>query len=263
MKPLSDRSRRLVPLFILLATLAAAPVYAACTNPAGNEADRFYNASYHTYQFCDGTNWIAYKSGAAWTSQANFNPTIPGGSGFFVLSGGTYQGNLGGRSGANATCLTDLTTNTGWRGYSTANSRGQLISSKVFAFLCDSSTCTNLNASTTYFFANAGNSSAGGASFTTDGSGDGPNDSADWGAANYFGGSYPYWTANTGNSTTAWGTTTNGSSALCNAGGVAWSGNGSYLGGQVGLSANTGSARWLADAYGCQSSINLICFVNP
>ncbi len=50
----------LVLLLILLASLAARPVYAACANPAGNEAAIFYNADYHTYQYCNGTSWKAF-----------------------------------------------------------------------------------------------------------------------------------------------------------------------------------------------------------
>ncbi len=50
----------LVLLLILLASLAARPVYAACANPAGNEGDIIYNADYHTYQFCNGTSWTPF-----------------------------------------------------------------------------------------------------------------------------------------------------------------------------------------------------------
>ena len=52
------------------------------------------------------------------------------------MSYGTWNGNLGGEIGANAKCYSDLTTNTGWMGYSTANSNGQLIVDKVKAFVC-------------------------------------------------------------------------------------------------------------------------------
>lgn len=31
----------------------------ACSNPNGNEADQFYNQAYHTWQFCNGSNWVA------------------------------------------------------------------------------------------------------------------------------------------------------------------------------------------------------------
>jgi hypothetical protein len=56
---------RLPPLLILLACLGAGPVQAACTNPAGNEADIIYNKDYHTFEFCNGTNWKAWGAGGA------------------------------------------------------------------------------------------------------------------------------------------------------------------------------------------------------
>ena len=88
------------------------------------------------------TQWtgsvMGYCNGSAWTKfepvQSTPVETAPAGSGYFVLSGGTYTGNLSDTSGLDSTCLTDLTTNTGWQGYSTAHSNGQLISLKVFAF---------------------------------------------------------------------------------------------------------------------------------
>jgi hypothetical protein len=49
---------------LLLACLAAGPAYAGtCTNPTGNEADEIYNEDYHTYQFCNGTNWTPFGTG--------------------------------------------------------------------------------------------------------------------------------------------------------------------------------------------------------
>jgi hypothetical protein len=51
-----------LPLLLLcgLACLAAGPVYADCTSPAGNERDIIYNNGFHTYQFCNGTNWMPF-----------------------------------------------------------------------------------------------------------------------------------------------------------------------------------------------------------
>ena len=147
-----------------------------------------YDATNNLLEFCNGTAWTDMEP-----VQSTPVETAPAGSGYFVLSHGTYSGNLGGLSGADSTCLTDLTTNTGWQGYSTAHSNGQLVASKVHAFLCDASTCNNLMPLTNYYFANAGNSSAGGAYFTTNSSNVGPNDSNSWAAANYFFGTYSYW----------------------------------------------------------------------
>ncbi len=149
-------------------------------NSAGNEGDVIYNAAYSTYQFCNGTSWIPYGGGGS--CGATYSPTVPSNSGYFVMSGGTYTGNLGNLPGANSICLTDLTTNTGWMGYATANANGQLVASKVLAFLCDGAICNNLMPVTTYYFANAGNAAAGGASFMTNSSGFGPGDNADWAA---------------------------------------------------------------------------------
>ena len=45
---------------LLLCVLSVSPVHAGtCSNPTGNEADRIYNGTYHTYQFCNGTNWMS------------------------------------------------------------------------------------------------------------------------------------------------------------------------------------------------------------
>jgi hypothetical protein len=186
-----------------------------------------------------------------------------------VLSHGTYTGGFdtcgagAELSCADALCLSDLTTNTRWRGYSTANSNGQLVAAKVHSFLCTNPACTNLMPLATYVFPNGGDSSAGGASFTTDASGVGPNDSADWSAANYFNGTYTYWTGNASNSATTWGTANSGTIFnACDAGGQFWLG-GSGQSGSFGQSANTNGNRWIAAAATCNNSYQLICFVNP
>jgi len=97
------------------------------------------------------------------------------------MSKDTWNGDLysvagaGGLSPLNAAdklCLRELTTLTSWQGYSAAKSKGQLVASKVHAFLCNGgSGCNNLRPETTYYFANAGDSTVGGASFTTDSNG--------------------------------------------------------------------------------------------
>jgi hypothetical protein len=248
---------------LLLACLAAEPAYAgSCSSPAGNEADIVYNSASHTYQFCNGTNWLAYTgSGACTIATAGYSPTSPSNSGYFVLSSGTYNGALGGPSGADATCLTELTTNTGWLGYSTANTNGQLVATKVHAFLCDSAICTNLMPATTYLFANAANTS-GGASFTTDSTGLGPGDSANWSGATYFGATYSYWAARNSTSNTQWANTTLITSNFgCPANWTVGTAGGNL--GDIGTSANTTSARWASGNAACNQTEHLICFVNP
>ena len=248
----------------LITCLAAGPAYGGtCVSPAGNEADIVYNSAYHTYQFCNGTSWMAYGGGGTCTpASSGYSPTVPSGNGYFVLSHGTYNGNLGGTgpAGVDATCLTDLTTNTGWIGYSTANSNGQLVADKVHAFICQSAYCGNLIPLTTYYFANALNSSAGGASFTTDSIGDGPNDSADWAAANYFSGTYDWWSARASFSNTAWQPTWDTLNTDC----TNWTTSSGATFGNVGVTANTTNLRWSANgSAACSTTLHIICLVNP
>jgi hypothetical protein len=202
----------------------------------------------------------AYNA-TAWTAlvQSQTTPvvTASAGSGYFVMSGTTWNGAPGSRAAADALCLTELTsTYTGWQGYSTANSRGQLIASKVHAFICDVGACNSLVPLTTYYFASAANSSAGGAWFTTDSSGNGPQDSAPWTAANYFSGTYNYWTNRNPGTNTLWPSTSssNNCSGLTNASGT----------GITATSGSTTSSRWgIVNAFSCSTSLNYICFVNP
>lgn len=168
-----------------------------CSNPAGREADEFYNKDYHTYQFCNGTNWVPF-GGASWQAA----PTAS--TGYFVMSKGTYNGDIDGYASAggntdlaaaDAICMSELTTNTGWKGYAEALADGKLVSGNVHAWLCDYTTCNNLAANTMYYFADANNSTHGGNIFTTIGGGDGPNSApVDWSQASYFGSGYSYWT---------------------------------------------------------------------
>src|SRR5262245_11583714 len=88
---------------------------------------------------------------------------------YLVVTNGTWGGNLGGVSGANSKCLTDLPTYD-WRG----KSQVTLNSSTVHAFLCDGTTCNNLLASTGYTFAVSNIPSYGGQSIFTNSSGSGP-----------------------------------------------------------------------------------------
>ena len=251
---------------MLLTWLAAGPVYAACTSPAGNERDIIYNGDYNTYQFCNGTRWMGYGGGSSCTASGGYNPTAPSGSGYFVLTSTTWNGNLGGLSGADAKCLTELTANTAWMGYATANSNGQLVATKVHAFLCAGSNyspgmCNNPMPLTTYYFSNAGNGAAGGASFTTDSNGLGPGDSANWSAANYFSGSYDYWTDRAYTSSALWaasGRYAPGESCS------SWSTASSGSSGGIGNAGQTDQSRWNTNSDPtCDNTYRLICMVNP
>lgn len=247
-------------LLILLACLAAPHALANCTSPAGKEADVLYNKDFHTYQFCNGTAWIAMGPGGCFAPQSGaYQPTIPSGSGYFVLTKSSFAGNAHTTLPEwDSVCLTELTTNTGWKGYSTANSNGQLVASKVYAFACEGyagTQCNNLMPVTTYYFANAGDSSAGGASFTTDSSGDGPNDSADWAAANYFNGPYTYWTWHPQpNTAMAWSETNN----------KGYWGIDDSTNAEVGAAGYTNGNRWTSTtANFSNGSYPIICYVDP
>lgn len=217
-----------------------------------------------SFQGCNGTSWSALVQ-----VQSTTPPTAPSGSGYFVLTKTTWDGNLGGKVGADAKCLTELSsTNTTWAGYSTANSNGQLISAKVHAFFCTGNNCTNLMPLTTYYFAYAGNSSVGGASFTTDSSGFGPYDSISWAAANRFGGTFTYWTGRAGCTSTAWCNSASNSGDDSNNCLGYTSNSSSYGTGSYGSSAATDAGRWDGGYYpnsngGCANTLNLVCFVNP
>lgn len=230
----------------------------SCSNPTRPEGALFYNTAYHVLEFCNGSGWQAVGGTAKLVA--------PAGSGYFVLTKTTFSGSLGGLSGANAACLTDLTTNTGWWGYAQAQAAGQLTSSKVFAFLCDGSTCNSLQATTAYYFANSNDSSAGGASFITNASGNGPNDSTAWGQSDHFGGnvvgsitlSAPWSGRGTG-SVTTWPAT----SAVDTC--TNWTTNSGAVNGQAGIvGSQANSSRWsYPTVRACNNALPLICVVNP
>ena len=55
-------------LLFALIFLVAAQARAGCTNPTNNEGDMTYNHTFHTMQFCDGTNWYSMKGGGGGSS---------------------------------------------------------------------------------------------------------------------------------------------------------------------------------------------------
>ena len=52
-------------LLFALIFLAAGPARADCSNPADPEKSMVYNNDYHTYQFCNGTQWLSMGGGGA------------------------------------------------------------------------------------------------------------------------------------------------------------------------------------------------------
>lgn len=176
-------------------------------------------------------------------------------SGYFVLtSSSTYTGSLGGLAGANASCLTDLTNNN-WLGKG-----GVLLdSSHVRSFLCDGTTCNNLNPNTTYKFAISGDTVNGGTTFTTDATGAGPNDANDWTGATYFNAAIFFWTGRLAGTATLWSMSPDTSNHCVGFTSAA----GNPTKGMQGQASSTTSTRWASGGIACSSSKYLICFVNP
>lgn len=236
------------------------PLYlgtSSATCDASHEGLHRYNNG--TVEFCNSYSWtplVVVKPAQV--------PTASSGTGYLVLSHTTWNGNLGGQVGANAKCFTELTsTYTSWRGYSTANSNGQLTTAKVHALFCDAAYCMNLMPLTTYAFAYANNGTPGGATFTTDSNGLGPNDSANWSGATYFGGSYDYWMNMAAVTSTQWYGAPNGNIYGQYRNCSQWTDGTSGQSGEYGSSANTDEGRWTYTTTTCDNAKRLVCFVNP
>lgn len=218
-----------------------------------------YNATTRLTEYCDGGTWTQASQ-----TQSAGGPDAPAGSAYFVLTNTTYTGNLGGLAGADSACLTEIgTTNTSWRGYSVANSRGMINSTYVKAFLCDQDVCNRTKPSTSYNFAYANSATPGGASFTTDNGGLGPNDSYLWSAANYFGGAYEYWTNISSTSATQWATLPAGNIYASYHHCSNWTDGSSGQSGLLGSSPQSDGGRWAAANGYCDTPRRLICLVNP
>jgi hypothetical protein len=188
-----------------------------------------------------------------------FNVGAAPGTGYFVLTNSSWNGNLGGLSGANAKCLAELTSNTAWKYYSDANAAGLLSSAHVAAFLCQGTQCQNLSPNTTYYFARVGSATTGGGSFTTDNKyGLGPGDSSNWSGSSYFGGNFSYWTSRAGGDNLLFPMTSQ-STDDCNN----WSAT-TFHSGDLGSSATTDMRRWVNTTHSaCLGSARLICAVSP
>lgn len=182
--------------------------------------------------------------------------------GYFVLSNGTYNGNMGGISGANSLCLNDLSNNN-WKGKAEAQARGLLTASKVFAFQCTSTNCISLTPLKSYAFAVSGNPAVGGAKMTADSSGLAPHNNDYWNSVDHFGGNFSYrgrlsasglpaeyWS----NTPPSLDTTCNNWTSIDNED-EAWVGYSHY---------DNAGARWSDDSdFPCSTPIRMICIVQP
>jgi hypothetical protein len=163
-----------------------------------------------------------------------------------------------GRGGADGLCL-DALLRASWQGRDEARSRGLLEPDRVRAWLCDASGCTNGRASTGYVFASTFSESVGGAAFTTDGAGLGPNDASPWSGADYFGTSEDYWTGRApGGQNDVWSDTPE---LHCDS----WSTTQASAGGATrGVPNQADDRRWSNGSRGCNAGgVELVCLVHP
>ena len=173
--------------------------------------------------------------------------------GFLVATSNLHSANLSGIAGATTACTTNLTAQA-FLGKSNANL------SNVRAFICDNSTCNNLQLNTRYKFANAANNTIGGQVLLTNGSGLGPGDAADWGNADYFGLGVgeSYWSgrSTTADTATMWASSADGNSC------TNWSTTaGSSV---VGMFDSSNEERWAYPAIqNCTGNRRLVCIIDP
>lgn len=102
---------------------------------------------------------------------------------YFLLSKDSYNGKLGGISGANQKCLNEVNSYS-FNGKPVGVTFTQ---DEVHAWLCSSTGCYDLNANEDYYFGVLGSASSGGRKFTTDATGRGPGDRQRWSTADTFG----------------------------------------------------------------------------
>lgn len=246
---------RIILALVLILCFTAVSAQAACTDvtlgicggDAGGVSGSWeWDSGNSVYRYCDGTNWLSITE------------TATGTNGFFVLSSLITNAAMGGLTGADQLCLNDLKSHD-WKDRCEA----VVTADHVKAFLCDSTTCNNLDASTTYKFAVSGDDTKGGATFTTDATGRGPGDDWNvWSLSSYFGSIVSYWTNRGEGGDDLWATTQedNDSANVCTDWADARSGSAYY-----GSSGNSNAARWFDNSLAktCQSSARLICIVNP
>jgi hypothetical protein len=251
-------------LFMAIAAALSLPFAARadCVNPAGTEGTVMYNADYKVPQFCDGATWWAMKSGGGLPSCADGETIIMASSGWACGSGGgiipgylvrtddDYNGNLGGLSGADAICLSELQTYD-WKGKSEA---GTLTSGRVKAWLCDSSTCNDFVPDSIYIMAKADSTTTGGEALYVAADGSGPNDGAYWNGGSQLTGA-TYWTGRSSISNFLWGLTPDGDTCSD------WSTTSGE--GMRGLSYIGNDGRWSDGILACSNTQELLCMVHP
>jgi len=187
---------------------------------------------------------------------------------FLVYAKGNWDGDLGGRAGADAACLNYLQNNTFYMGFLV-----EISASTVSAFLCDSTSCKNLKPNAHYIYA-IGNtaedsySQKGNDVLLTDADGRGPSVENQWSAKQRFGGGNPstsrWWSGRAGGIAEKWSLNPASSTPadFCND----WTSNSSGLDAMTGEKGDrdggfTDSRRWSNQPRSCSQTNHLICVV--
>ena len=187
-------------------------------------------------------------------------------AGYFVMTNATFNGNLGGLSGADAKCLADLNAND-WKGKADSTAGNLLTSSNVKAFLCDQTTCNNLQAGKNYYFARAPYPTIGGDKVDMNAAGEGSYQYP-WAVSTKFmaGAGSPFWTNRNGSGSFWYSTPIYGSSYPtynCNNFTSTISSYYSVVG-TAQDSYDYVSQQMQATTYGCNNSgVRLVCIVHP
>lgn len=184
-------------------------------------------------------------------------PSVVNGRYHLILSNNGWNGGLGGLAGANAKCLTELTTYD-WYGKAGVT----LDATTVKAWLCDGSSCQDLQPNTGYLFGLANTATSGGASLYTDGSGLGPGldmmvhvAGSLWSQVSYLGAAVQFWTGRSAGTNSTWGA---GHADHC----LDWVSTSNLVYGRTGgTGATPMTAVWSINSFGCNVSRRLLCAV--
>jgi hypothetical protein len=235
--------------------------------PTGSAPDIFLSGDVIYWQSNKGTGGDFAENGELTYATSQPGDVILTSAGrqqnYFVVTSGTWDGALGGYDGAHDKCHTDLNAND-WLN----KPNGTIPKSMVRAWICagdnpsdprEVSNCYQALPATTYTFAASGEASTGGATFTTDSSGRGPNDSTAWNLATTFGTTTKYvWAGRDTGSATLW-PVNNG----CNCTNFTLStGAGCSNSGNRGNTSSTTAGRWQGGSFGCDGVRRLYCLVD-
>lgn len=175
--------------------------------------------------------------------------------GYFVAIPTQYNGNLGGKAGADGKCLFNLNSYD-WRGKADAQAAGILTASNVKAWICDSTSCQDFKPGRNYAFAVADDTLAGGEVFTARSEGIPLPPSGSWindlskVAGSYMVNQY-FWTGRIN--------TTGAKFTVANENCSNWTSTGTT--GKTGYTA--GTKPWSFTTTACSSTYRLYCMVHP